>query len=318
MYPLLLKPTVKEYLWGGDRLKTEFGLDCDTDVAAEGWMLSCHQDGPCTVINGTYAGMTLSETLDRFGQCALGKNAARFPYFPLLIKLIDAKQSLSVQVHPNDEYALEHEGEFGKTEMWYVVDCDEGAELIYGFKEPVTKEELKSRIEQNTLTDICNRVPVHKGDVFFISAGTLHAIGGGILIAEVQQNSNATYRVYDYGRVGADGNPRPLHVEKALDVTLREPPALPFGQVGEVTVHGKNTVRALARCDLFSADLITLECTMPVQCMDSFVSIVCLDGVATISWDNEHLAIKKGDSVFVPAGLAVELNGTAKLLYSHI
>lgn len=318
MYPLLLKPAIKEYVWGGNRLKTEFSFDCNSDIVAEGWMLSCHPDGPSVVINGQYAGMTLPEVVERFGEQAIGKHAAAFPYFPLLIKLIDAKQSLSVQVHPDDEYALAHEGEFGKTEMWYVVDCDPGAELIYGFKEPITKESFKQHIEQNTLTDICNSVPVHKGDVFFIAAGTLHAIGGGILIAEVQQNSNSTYRVFDFGRVGADGKPRPLHIEKALDVTLRDKPSHPYGTVGDITVLGSNTVRTLARCNLFSADLLSLREPFSIHNNNSFVSLVCLDGSARLSYDNANFPIQKGDSVFIPAGLSVTISGTANFLYSYV
>ncbi len=318
MYPLLLKPIVKDYLWGGNRLKTEYGFDCDTSIAAEGWMLSCHSGGPSVVVNGKYTGMMLPEVLECWGERAIGKNAAQFPYFPILIKLIDAKKSLSVQVHPNDEYALEHEGEFGKTEMWYVVDCDPGAELIYGFKETVTKEEFRTRIEQNTLTDICNHVPVHKGDVFFISAGTLHAIGGGILIAEVQQNSNTTYRVFDYGRVGADGKPRPLHIEKALDVTVRNKPTVPYGAVGDITVHGNNSIRALARCPLFSTNLLTLKEAFSLYNADSFVSLVCLNGSATMTYENECLNLQKGDSVFIPAGFAVTLDGVAEILYSYL
>ena len=219
MYPLLLKAPIKDYIWGGTRLKTEFGFETEKEIAAEGWMLSCHKDGTNTVLNGEFAGKILTEVLDIWGKEALGKNAERFTYFPLLIKLIDAKDKLSVQVHPDDSYALKNEGEYGKTEMWYVVDCDEGASLIYGFNKEISKEEFESRIKDNTLSEVCNYVPVKKGDVFFIGAGTLHAIGEGILIAEVQQNSNTTYRVSDYGRLGADGNPRPLHIEKAVDVT---------------------------------------------------------------------------------------------------
>ena len=164
----------------------------------------------------------MPKVLKLWGDKAIGKNAAAFPCFLLLIKLIDAKYRLSVRVHPDDTYALKNEGEFGKTEMWYVVDCDEGAELIYGFNREVSKEEFECRIKDNTLHEICNYVPVHKGDVFFIAADTLHAIGAGILIAAVHQNSNTTYRVSDYGRLGADGKPRPLHIEKLLDVAKRE------------------------------------------------------------------------------------------------
>ena len=145
----------------------------------------------------------------------------------MLIKLIDAKDNLSVQVHPSNEYALRVEGEYGKTEMWYIVDCDPGAELLYGFKHEISKEEFAERIANNTLLEVTNNVPVHKGDVFFIESGTLHAIGKGILIAEIQQNSNTTYRIYDYGRVGKDGKPRELHVEKAKEVTNLVPPKYP-------------------------------------------------------------------------------------------
>lgn len=318
MYPLLLKPAVTDYLWGGSRLKTEFGYETDKEIAAEAWVLSCHKDGPSTVINGEFAGKTLPEVLKIWGDAAIGEKAAEFSYFPLLIKLIDAKQKLSVQVHPNDEYALKNEGEFGKTEMWYVVDCDDGAELIYGFKEEISKEEFERRIKDNTLTDVCNFVPVHKGDVFFISSGTLHAIGGGILIAEVQQNSNSTYRVSDYGRLGADGKPRPLHIEKAVDVTVCKKPSMPYGQVGKVTKIGLDSVRELAVCDLFSADLIKLENEFEFSTIDSFVSLVCLDGEAVLGWGDGNFNIKKGDSVFVPVGFNINLSGKAEILYSYV
>ncbi len=318
MYPLLLKPAIKDYIWGGNKLKTEFGFECDGEVAAEGWMLSCHKDGASTVANGEHKGKTLPEVLEIWGKNAIGKNATEFSYFPLLIKLIDAKQNLSVQVHPDDAYALDNEGEFGKTEMWYVVDCDKGAELVYGFKEEISKEEFRERIENNTLMEVCNSVPVSAGDVFFITAGTLHAIGGGILIAEVQQNSNTTYRVFDYGRLGADGKPRPLHIEKALDVTKCEKPTIPFGQVGKVTKTGENTVKELAHCKFFSTKLLTLKDRFTVNSTDSFVSLLCLKGKAVINWNNESIEIKKGDSLFVPAGLTAEIVGDAQILYSYV
>ena len=143
MYPLLLKPHITDYLWGGTKLKTDFGYETEKDIAAEAWVLSCHKDGSGIITNGELKGKTLPEALEIFGENALGKNAQKFSYFPILTKLIDAKQSLSVQVHPNDEYALENEGEFGKTEMWYIVDCEEGAELIYGFKQNILKKNLK-------------------------------------------------------------------------------------------------------------------------------------------------------------------------------
>lgn len=318
MYPLLLKPPIKDYLWGGTKLKTDFGLEADGDIAAEGWMLSCHKDGSSLVINGEFSGKSLPEVLDLWGNEAIGKRAEKFPYFPLLIKLIDAKQKLSVQVHPDDSYALKNEGEFGKTEMWYVVDCEKDAKLVYGFKEDIGKEEFERRIKDNTLTDVMNSVPVNKGDVFFISAGTLHAIGEGILIAEVQQNSNTTYRVSDYGRLGADGKPRPLHIEKAVDVTKCKKPDMPYGKVGEVTKIGNGSIRALANCDLFSAKLLELNGEYKVYNEESFVSLVVLEGNAVIGWESGSLDIKKGDSIFVPANFATVLNGKAEILLSCV
>ena len=217
--PVKLSPVFKDYLWGGTRLKTEFSKQSDMTPLAESWELSAHKDGQSTVAEGEYAGLTLTAYLDTVGREVLGTNCEKYDYFPLLIKLIDAKGDLSVQVHPSDEYALEHEGEYGKTEMWYILDCDEGAALYYGFKEDTTREAYEAAIREGRLTDILNRVPVKRGDVFFIPAGTVHAIGAGILICEIQQNSNTTYRVYDYNRRDKDGNLRPLHVEKALAVS---------------------------------------------------------------------------------------------------
>ena len=260
----------------------------------------------------------MPEVLEIWGKEALGEKAAKFTYFPLLIKFIDAKQSLSVQVHPDDEYALKNEGEYGKTEMWYVVDCEEGAELIYGFKDEIFEEEFRSRISDNTLTEVCNAVPVNKGDVFFITAGTLHAIGSGILIAEVQQNSNSTYRVYDFGRVGADGKPRELHIEKAVDVTKREKPTIPYGNVGKIIKIGNNAVRELASCDLFTANVIDLCEELQICEKDSFVSLVVLDGEITLKWDENEITAKKGDSIFVPANFKVDLLGRAQILYSKV
>ena len=318
MYPLLLKPAVKDYLWGGTRLKTEYKYETDKDIAAEAWVLSCHKDGADTVINGDLAGKTLSEVIELWGDKAIGKKAAEFPYFPLLIKLIDAKDRLSVQVHPDDEYALKNEGEFGKTEMWYVVDCDEGAELIYGFNREVSKEEFERRIKDNTLPEICNYVPVHKGDVFFISAGTLHAIGAGILIAEVQQNSNTTYRVSDYGRLGVDGKPRPLHIEKALEVTSRTEPTVPYGNVGEIMQEKYGTIRKLASCNLFTAELLSLGGETELSLSDSFISLLVLDGELNIAWDGGSISAKKGGSIFIPADLKVKISGKAEILYSRV
>lgn len=318
MYPLILKAPLKDYIWGGNRLKNEYGFETELDKVAEAWVLSSRNDGDATVINGELSGKNLSEVLALWGDTAIGKNASKFEYFPLLIKLIDACDRLSVQVHPDDEYAMRVEGEFGKTEMWYVVDCDEGAKLIYGFTHEISKDEFKRRINDNTLEEVCNFVPVKKGDVFFIEAGTLHAIGKGILIAEVQQNSNTTYRVSDYGRLGADGKPRPLHVEKALDVTKTVAPTREYGNVGKICKADGAIIRELAKCELFSADLITLDGKTEIYSDDSFVSLVVLNGDATLEWNGEKISLNKGASVFIPAGITVMISGSAEILMSWV
>ncbi len=305
-YPLLLSPVTKDYLWGGDRLKTEYGIPCETEICAEGWMLACHPDGTNTVLNGQMEGKSFSEVLSLWGNKK---------EFPILIKLIDAKDKLSVQVHPEDEYAYKNEGEPGKTEMWYIVDCDEGAKLIYGFNRAVDKAEFEQRIRDNTLDEVMNYVPVKKGDVFFIAAGTLHAIGGGILIAEIQQNSNTTYRVSDYGRLGADGKPRALHVEKALDVTKTEIPTIPYGQVGEVSEHSFGRVRKLADCEYFKVKSISLDGGFGINCPD-FVSLLVLEGEITVKYDEGVIKAKKGNSIYIPENCTALVSGKGEIIYS--
>lgn len=314
MYPLLLKPSIKDYLWGGTKLKIDFGFKTEKNIAAEAWMLSCHKDGMNIVLNGEYKGKTLNEVLEIWGKSALGKNVEKFSYFPILIKLIDAKQKLSVQVHPDDCYAIEYEGEYGKTEMWYIVDCEPGAQLAYGFKKDIDKAEFELRIKENTLDEVINYVSVNKGDVFFIAAGTLHAIGEGILIAEVQQNSNTTYRVSDYGRLGADGKPRELHIEKALDVTLTHPPTLPYGNVGTIIKYAYGTERELADSEFFKVTKIDLCGTKRIVNVESLTSILVLDGEVNIKYGGDDILAKKGDSILIPAELCVNLVGKAEML----
>lgn len=319
MYPIKLKPAFKDYLWGGTRLRDDFGKDCDFDKIAESWELSCHKDGNSVVADGEFAGLTLAQYIEKEGKSVLGTNCEKFENFPILIKLIDAKDNLSVQVHPNNEYAQRVEGEYGKTEMWYVVDCDEGASLLYGFKHNITKEEFRERIENNTLLEVTNSVPVKKGDVFFIEAGTLHAIGKGILIAEIQQNSNTTYRIYDYGRVGADGKPRQLHIDKAVDVT-NLCPAKPYPQSEPVDMGGW-TKKRLAKCEYFTVDVINVDTSAALEAdKSSFVNILVLDGGCVLSSEgNDAVELKKGDSVFIPAGLGkFELTSKCSAVMTHI
>lgn len=317
---LKLCPALKDYLWGGTRLKNDFGFQTDLDIVAEGWMLSCHKDGENRIENGQYKGKTLSEALDLLGNESLGTNAQAFDRFPILIKLIDAKKDLSVQVHPDNDYALRVEGEYGKTECWYILDCDEGAELIYGFKQKITQEEFKQRVADNTFLEVVNKVKVHKGDLFFIEAGTLHAIGGGILLAEIQQNSNTTYRVYDYGRLGADGKPRPLHTEKAVEVTNCVPPTHDTKPIGALEQFDGFTKQLLTACDLFTVYAIDTETAYSgVADEKSFVSLVVTDGAGTISCGGEELPVKKGDSLLLTANSEnFSVNGKLTLIETRI
>ena len=296
MAVLKLKPSCKDYLWGGHRLVEEYGKVYDGDVLAETWELSCHPDGPSYIVNGVYAGQTLQQYIDAEGKDVLGTHCRRFKEFPILTKFIDAKDNLSIQVHPDNRYALKNEGQYGKTEMWYVMDAGKDAFLYYGFKQEIDKEEFSRRIEEDTLLEVLNAVPVQKGDVLFIESGTIHAIGKDILIAEIQQNSNVTYRVYDYGRVGKDGKKRDLHIEKALAVTKRVP-----------IIKDKSSYPHIADCDYFTVDKLNLDGNIMKKMEghvsdESFASILILDGQGTITSHGESLDFRKGDSFFVSAG----------------
>lgn len=319
MYPIKLKPAFKDYLWGGTRLRDDFGKDCDFEKIAESWELSCHKDGLSVIAEGELAGMSLAEYIEKNGKAVLGSNCDKFDNFPILIKLIDAKDNLSVQVHPNNDYAMRVEGEYGKTEMWYIVDCDEGATLLYGFKNEITKEEFRQRIENNTLLEVTNAVPVKKGDVFFIEAGTLHAIGKGILIAEIQQNSNTTYRIYDYGRVGADGKPRQLHIDKAVEVT-KLGPAAPY-PVSEPVMKNGWSEKLLSSCEYFTVHSLDIKEKAELEATDkSFVHILVVEGECVLSGKGiADIRAVKGDSVFIPAGYgSFTLKGTSTVVKTVI
>lgn len=301
-YPLFLTPSLKDFIWGGDRLPKEYGYETDLPRVAEAWVLSCHPAGSSVVQNGPYAGWTLPAVLEDWGETG---------EFPLLIKLIDARDRLSVQVHPDDAYARRVEGEQGKTEMWYVLDCEPGAQLLYGVNRELTRAEFEEHIRDNTIHEIARYVSVKRGDCFFIPAGTLHAIGAGILLAEVQQNSATTYRVSDYGRPGADGKPRELHVDKALDVTVLTPTPL--------NTHGETAagVRRLATCPYFTAEVWTVAEEMTLPAIDTFRSLLCLSGAGTLTAHGVDYPVKKGDSVYLPAGSAYTLTDKMDVLVSR-
>ncbi len=290
-----LKPTCKDYTWGGTKLREEYGINDPGDRVAEAWVLSCHPDGPSVITSGRYAGETLIDYISMRGKRVLGTNCDNYDDFPILTKLIDAKEDLSVQVHPNNTFAITNEGQLGKTEMWYVVDAEEGSKIYYGVSRTVDEAEIRRRIKDNTITDILMAVPAKKGDVFYIPAGTLHAICKGMIIAEVQQNSNVTYRVYDYDRIDkTTGQKRELHVDKALKVTRMYP-----------NYSNYDFGNHLVSCKYFVVDMIEHE-TLDFASERSFVSLVVLGGTGRIEFKNDDgandfLTLSKGESFFIPA-----------------
>lgn len=314
IYPLLLEPVIKDYIWGGKRLINEFGFTADIATAAEAWVLASHQNGTNTVKNGEFAEKTLDDVLKIWA--TIPSQTYINDKFPILIKLIDAHDKLSVQVHPDNDYALKNEGKLGKTEMWYVVDCEDDAQLVFGFKKQISKNEFKERIENNTLDDVLNYVPVKKGDVFFIESGTIHAIGKGILIAEIQQNSDTTYRVSDYGRLDKNGNPRELHIEKAIDVTNMSVISADNTNVIEEFEYG--TEKILAECEYFYVKHLNLNGTKEVLTDKSFISLLVIEGSLELTYENEKVSVKKGESILIPAFYSAKIDGKAELIISKL
>lgn len=307
--PIKLIPAFKDYIWGGNKLVSEYNKKCDLERVAESWELSTNKDGESIVADGMFTGLTLSEYIKNNEYNVLGKNAEAFDKFPILIKFIDAKEALSIQVHPDDEYSLKYNGGYGKTEMWYILDCEEDSFLYYGFKKEISKDKFKKSIEDNTVLDYLNKIKVKKGDVFFIEARTVHAIGKGIVICEIQQNSNTTFRVYDYDRIDKDGNKRPLHIEQAITVAETKP-AENYERTGNI----------LAKCKYFTVEKVNVDDTVQIGISDeSFKSIIVIDGYAEISKDSDRMNITKGDSIFIPAQNEVyTLSGRCSVIVTHI
>lgn len=314
-----LTPAFKDYLWGGTKLRDVYGKNCDFEKIAESWELSTHSAGESRILGGEFDGMSLSEYIEKAGSEVLGKNPQAFENFPVLIKFIDAKDPLSIQVHPSDEYALEVEKEYGKTEMWYVMDCEEGASLYFGVNRPVSKEEFRAKLEDNTILEVLNKVDVHKGDCFFIEAGTIHAIGAGTMICEIQQNSNTTYRVYDYARRGADGKLRELHVDKALDVSKLTPSDTSDKQVAAKAIDG-GSEKLLATCKYFTTHKYEVDTTIEIDVDDSsFASLVFLTGEGKVEGTENAINFKTADSVFVPAGAGkVRITGKCSFIKTTV
>lgn len=298
-----LQPAFKDYLWGGTRLKEVFGKKCEYDIIAESWELSAHSEGQSTVASGRHKGMLFGEYLDKIGKESLGWKCRPLADFPILIKFIDAKEPLSVQVHPDDEYALEKENEYGKNEMWYILDAKPDAFIYCGFSREVSRSEVEKRIRENTVTEILNKVSVNRGDVYFIPAGTVHAIGSGLMICEIQQSSACTYRLYDYGRKDRFGNYRELHIENALDV-MNCSPYVPQKFETPVEKGEQYESRLLCCCKYFISVLYCIEGEMELVFEEeSFTSIVCINGAGSISLkdgETDEMKFRAGDSIFLP------------------
>lgn len=299
--PFILKPSAKDYLWGGSRLNSCLNKNIELSPLAETWECSTHPDGE-SIAFGKKLSEVLMEHPEYIGSRFYNENGQ----LPVLIKFIDAARDLSVQVHPDDSYA-KREGQSGKSEMWYVLEAEDGAGIVYGLNRDVTKDEIRAAVAGGTIGKYLSRVPVKKDDAFFIKAGTIHAIGAGCLIAEIQQNSNLTYRLYDYNRVDKNGKIRELHVEKALDVAC-----LKGGKGIErpmrVLRYGRGYAsELLCRCRYFEVHRILVNTLMTEElpqiktCGLSFNALLCTAGGGALEFNGKTLDFKKGDCIFVPA-----------------
>lgn len=317
--PLLLEPAAKDYLWGGSRLNDDFGKNIDLSPLAETWECSTHPDGESRV-EGEPLSRVLARHPEWLGTHPLKTMGGR-PELPILIKLIDARQDLSVQVHPDDAYALKHEGSLGKTEMWYVLAAQPGAKLVYGFDQNVSERQVRRAIKNGKLDMLLNHVAVEKDDLFYIEAGTVHALGAGCLIAEIQESSNLTYRLYDYDRVGRDGKNRELHIDKAMQVLRFRSSAVPRQPMRLLRYRGGWASELLTRCKYFQVErvLLNTEIHRELVCFqtgpNSFHALLCVDGCGSISGEGFMLNFFKGDCIFVPAeSIPLYLHGKAQLL----
>lgn len=307
MEPMLLKPVGKNHLWGGTRLKREYSKQINMEPLAETWECSAHPDGPSTIVNGKFAGMTLDKVLELHPEY-LGTKIKKEHGLPILVKFIDADKDLSVQVHPDDNYARKYENQNGKTEMWYIMDAKPGASLVFGFAHDVTREQLEYAIKEGTLAKHLQKVRVQKGDVFFMPPGTVHAIGSGTLIAEIQQSSNVTYRVYDYERLDAKGQKRELHFDKALEVMNMKAQGSVRQKSHVVNYYPGCSKEILCRCKYFETEKIQMINGFSFWGLEaSFQVLLCLEGEGEINTKSSKtiLKFKKGDCIFLPAGVEI-------------
>ncbi len=315
LYPLKLTPATRSPIWSGKRLRAEWGKMSDTDIG-ESWELCVRRDAVNTVENGEFVGKTLSELISEYGEAITGNSVFTAENFPLLIKLIDAGDDLSVQVHPDDEYAARVENDRGKTEMWYIVDAEPDSRIVFGLRNGIGKQELSDAIasgDPHALGEILNYVPVRAGECYFIPAGLPHAIGKGILIAEIQQNCDLTYRMYDYGRLGLDGKPRELHVAKALDVTK----SLEKNEIESIRYLGEHSDACLADCEYFRVDKLDINGSFELGTDSKMLHVLVLDGEGVIIHGEKEYPFSRGASYLLPAALGkMTLSGKFAALVS--
>ena len=323
MYPLKFKNIFKSVVWGGEKIAPFKGVNTQQKNIGESWELSGVKGNESVVAEGPLAGRTITSLAEEYKGALLGEKvyAATGTEFPLLIKFIDARDDLSIQVHPDDKLAAErHNGSKGKTEMWYVVQADEKAHLMSGLNKEITPEEYAAKVADNTITDVLHDYDVHDGDVFFLPAGRIHSIGSGCFIAEIQQTSDITYRIYDFGRLGLDGKPRELHTElskAAIDYTVLPDYKTPYQSI-------KNQENELVSCKYFTTSLYELdkEVTKDMSGLDSFVIAICVEGSGSLT-DSEANAVslRQGETVLIPAcsrSFTLRPEGSMKVLTSYI
>ena len=304
----LLKPAGQDYLWGGSRLKDDFGKNLPQTPLAETWECSTHENGLSVVDSGEHAGRTLKNVLKEHPEM-LGRHANRNGDIPILIKLIDAKEDLSVQVHPDDEFARTFEnGSLGKTEMWYILDAEKDSEIIYGFSRKTTPEEVGESLSDGSFPSLLQHYPIEKNQVYYVSPGTVHAVGKGALIAEVQENSDITYRMYDYDRVDKNGKKRDLHIKKALKILDYEPKSEPRQPIRVLRYTPGCASEILCRCKYFQAERLLINTgdynkSMNLSALpETFQVLLCIRGRAVMTGCGTEVPVQKGDCVFLPAG----------------
>lgn len=319
--PFMLQPAYKDYIWGGSKLRDEYGKETETDPLAEAWVCSTHPDGQSIVTGGEFDGLTLGEVITLHPEF-LGTHPRVKEELPILVKLIDAKKDLSVQVHPDDEYAKVYErGQLGKTELWYVLHADKGAKLVFGFKHDVSRDELRESIKSGRIEQHLRYVPVQKDDVFLVETGTVHAIGEGVVIAEIQESSNLTYRIYDYDRVDKQGHKRELHIDKALTVAKLSSSIEPRQPMRVLNYRNGYASELLGRCKYFQVERLLLNTERHRDMADSqtgsnsFKVFLCVDGCGTLFGENILINFFKGDCIFVPSNsVPLKMHGRAQLL----